>query len=135
MASSVITKAGYLTRIRLYSYSNCTSCKNAERVLREAGVAFEQRDLFGQPLSATELTTLFAKIGKTPGKMLPRRSIPYRSLGLADQDLDERGLINLMAEYPALIRRPIVVVGNAAVVGFDQTGLMQLLKETGESNT
>jgi Spx/MgsR family transcriptional regulator len=134
MASSVITKVGHLARIRLYSYSNCSSCKNAERVLREAGVAFEQRDLFGQPLSALEITTLFGKIGKTPGEMLSRRSVPYRSLGLADKDLDERGVIDLMAEHPALVRRPIIVVGNAVVVGFNRTALMQLLNETGESN-
>jgi regulatory protein spx len=135
MASSVITKVGHLARIRLYSYSNCSSCKNAERVLREAGDAFEQRDLFGQPLSALEITTLFAKIGKTPEEMLSRRSVPYRSLGLADKELNERGLIDLMAEYPALIRRPIIVIGNAAVVGFNRAALMQLLMETGEGNT
>jgi Spx/MgsR family transcriptional regulator len=112
-----------MSRVRLYLYSNCSSCKNAERLLAVHNVDVESRDLFRERLTAAELRALFAEIARSPAEMLSRRSIPYRQLELANANPGDDEILYLMAEYPALIRRPIVVAADGAQVGYTRSVL------------
>jgi len=109
--------------ITAYVYSRCSTCRTAESILQESDRPFTTRDLFKEPLDRAELDSLFKSIGKTPTEMLSTRSIPYRDLGLAEKNLDDAALLDLMSEYPALIRRPIVVIDGAAQIGLNQPAL------------
>ncbi|MEA2597713.1 MAG: hypothetical protein QOF01_4182 [Thermomicrobiales bacterium] len=117
-----------MVEFELYLYSGCSSCRNAEALIVRHGASVRKRDLFQSPLSANELMTLFARIGKSPQEMLAIRSRPYRELGLAARSLSEGEIVALMAEYPALVRRPIVVVvGERGEVGFNRAALERLV--------
>lgn len=120
-----------MSQIRLYLYSNCSSCKNAQQVLEERGVAFQARDLFRDKLSASELRALLTEIGRSPVEMLSRRSIPYRQMRLADVHLGDEEILDRMAEFPALIRRPILVAPGHALVGFNRTELEKVAQANG----
>ena len=74
-----------------------------------------------------ELQSLIERIGLTPSDLLSKRSRPYQGLGLADKQVTDDELLQLMAEHPALIRRPLIVRDRQAVVGFDQKGLARLI--------
>jgi ribosomal protein S18 acetylase RimI-like enzyme len=50
-----------------------------------------------------------------------------RQLGLADQDLDDDGLIRILVENPDLLQRPIVVRGRSAVLARPLENLELLL--------
>jgi regulatory protein spx len=116
-----------MVEFELYLYSGCSSCRNAEALIVRHGESVRKRDLFQTPLSANELMTLFARIGKSPQEMLATRSRPYRELGLAARSLSEGEIVALMAEYPALVRRPIVVGGERGEVGFNRAALERLV--------
>ena len=113
--------------IRIYLYAKCSSCRNAEAVLEEAGVAFERRDIFKDRLSPSEIRALLAEIGKSAFDVLSTRSIPYRELELADKPVDEGTLISLMAEHPGLLKRPIIVAGDTVQIGFSRPALQALV--------
>jgi arsenate reductase-like glutaredoxin family protein len=51
------------------------------------------------------------------------RSPKFKELGLNDQTLTDDDRLRLMVEYPQLIRRPLVAVGDELVVGFDAKAL------------
>ena len=85
-------------------------------MLDDNGVAYRYRDYRREPLDEGELRTLFAKLGKTPRDLLRRRDRAYRELDLTGDETDDR-LIQLMAEHPTLLERPIGVLGDRAVVG------------------
>jgi Spx/MgsR family transcriptional regulator len=91
------------------------------------GIDATKRDIFKDRLSAEELATLFSQIGMTPHQMIATRSRPYRDLGLADKNLTDAEIVELMAQYPALIRRPIVVTGRYSHVGFNRPALEELI--------
>jgi regulatory protein spx len=111
----------------IYTYANCTSCRNAEALATAHGIAATKRDIFKDPLSVDELSTLFARIGVAPSQMVATRSRPYRDLGLANQTLSDAQILELMAEYPALIRRPIVVSGSDSHVGFNRSAIDEII--------
>jgi hypothetical protein len=51
----------------------------------------------------------------------------YRKLKLADRDLSESEIIDLMVEHPDLTRRPIVEKGNRAILARPPERLKEIL--------
>ena len=96
-------------------------------MLAEHDVEHERRDYFGDPFTADELRTLLSSIGVQPSEIVSKRSRAYRELGLGDREVSEDELLNLMIEHPTLLRRPIVVKGNEAVIGFNKSKIEALI--------
>jgi Spx/MgsR family transcriptional regulator len=116
------------TSFEYYGYDNCTSCKNAEGMLKDAGVPYEKREYFKRRFTGDELRALFARVGVSPREMLSLRSRPYKNLGLADRELTDDEIFELMAEYPALIRRPLLIAGAEVQVGFNREKLGSMIE-------
>ena len=55
--------------------------------------------------------------------LLSKRSIRFRELGLAGRTFTDDELLHLLASEPKLLRRPILVDGERAVVGASQADL------------
>ena len=123
-----------MVQAELYSYDGCSSCRNAEALLNELGATVMKREFFKDRMSADEISALFARIGTTPKEMLATRSRPYRELGLDEQTPTDDEIVGLMAEYPALIRRPVVVVGDRGLSGFNRGAIQRLIIEAGEGD-
>jgi arsenate reductase (glutaredoxin) len=69
------------------------------------------------------------RVNFSPREILSTRSRPYKQLGLADRELTHDEILELMAEHPALIRRPLTVKGTKAVVGLDRNQLLELVSD------
>ena len=63
----------------------------------------------------------------TPHELLRKKETEYRDLKLADAKIDADLLIHAMAEHPILIERPIVVVGERAVLGRPPENVLEIL--------
>src|SRR5215203_2448473 len=85
--------------MEIFTYANCTSCRNAEALATKHGIETTKRDIFKERLSVEELNALFTRIGTSPRQMIATRSRPYRDLGLADKNLSDAEILVLMAEY------------------------------------
>ncbi len=79
------------------------------------GVSFEERDIFKDPFSETEIMELTEKIPLS--ELFSWRSPAFKAMGLEGESLDAKELIRLMATEPRLIRRPVVHIGETWVVG------------------
>ena len=56
-------------------------------------------------------------IGITPEGLVRKKEKVFKELGLAEQDLSDKEWINVLAENPKLIERPIVVHNGKAAIG------------------
>ena len=117
-----------MSRMRVYLYSNCSSCRQAEQVLRSAGVDYERRDIFSERLSAGELRDLFQELGMEPPELLSKRSTSYRQLKLAEQEPSDDALVQMMSEFPGLLRRPIIIAPDEVQIGFNRTALESMAR-------
>ncbi len=89
-------------------------------MLREKGVAFEETDL-NKKLTTAQLDSL---IGQRDYKMfLNSRNELYRERGMKENPPARAEALRLMAEYPNLIKRPILVRGDEIVLGFDEEAI------------
>ncbi|MBI4213073.1 MAG: hypothetical protein HY534_02080 [Chloroflexi bacterium] len=92
-------------------------------------MALKERDFFKQPLTEDELRGLLGP--RAPSEIFNWRSVTARKLGLSSQQgkLAEDDLLRLMVQEPGLIKRPLIVVGDELVAGFDKAArLSQLLR-------
>ncbi len=95
-------------------------------MLKERDIPFSYRDYKKQPLNVAELRALVAKLPNGMADALATRSRPNRTLGLAVGD-DPDTLLAHMAEHPTLLRRPIAVLGDRALVARPSERMLELV--------
>jgi len=94
--------------------------------LLKQGVELETRDLDKEPMTKTELDAL---IGSRDYKeFLNSRNELYRKRDMKNNPPSRTEAINLMAQTPNLIRRPVVIRGSSFVLGFDEVALKKISK-------
>lgn len=67
------------------------------------------------PLSESKLKMLIKKTGLRPFDVVRQKETEFKELGLSEETPDAE-LIKAMAEHPNLLQRPIVEVGDKAVL-------------------
>ena len=103
-------------KLTIYEKPTCTTCRKTVALLNERGIDFEDVNYYVHPLSAAKIAELLDKAGISPRELRRTREQAYKDLGLANSDHSEVELIELMAENPDLIQRPIAERGAKAVL-------------------
>ncbi|MFQ6013205.1 MAG: arsenate reductase family protein [Thermoplasmata archaeon] len=103
--------------ITAYVHKGCQTCRRATDYMEERAIPFEPVEIFDETPTDAEIRTLLRKLSLSARELLRPRDRRYRELGLKNRDLPEEELIRLMAENPGLIKRPILVRGDRAVLG------------------
>jgi Spx/MgsR family transcriptional regulator len=111
-------------RAQFLQKPGCTTCEKARKFMQRRGYQLQFRDLWKEPLSASELEKLIGDRDHT--EFLNKRSEVYRDKNLAENPPTRREAIRLMAKEPRLIRRPVILAGGRVVVGFDDKGRSHL---------
>ena len=114
-------------RVVVYEKRTCSKCRELAALLRERGVEFERVEFHVEGLSSEQLRSLLAKAGLSPADVLRTREPLAGELGL-DRDLPgDDELIELMAEHPVLVQRPIVERGERAVLARPVAKVLEIL--------
>lgn len=111
--------------ISVYMHPICTGCRNAQAWLDERQIPYERRDYYRDRFTREELAGILASAGLTPRDVLSKRARAYKEQ-VGERDLTDDQLLDLMIEEPTLLRRPLVVSGHEAVIGFERKGLVRV---------
>jgi arsenate reductase len=79
------------------------------------------------PFTADQLIDLLAKLLMRPRQLLRTSEAQYKALQLDDLNQTDSALIDAMIKHPQLIERPIVVIGDRAVIGRPPENILALL--------
>ena len=96
-------------------------------MLGATDAAVTERLYFKEKPTVEEVQALAAKLPGGARELLSTRSRKYKELGLAEQQLSDEQVIELLVQEPGLWRRPVVIHGDQVVIGFDQKRLEELL--------
>ena len=111
----------------LYGLDTCDTCKKARNWLTRAGVAHEFVDYRTHRVAPEVLKSWAKQLGGWD-KLINKASTTWRSLPEARKTpgSDPEWTL-LIKEYPALVKRPVVVQPDSAVsVGFSDNGFKAL---------
>ena len=107
--------------MRIYGLKACDTCRKAVKALEGAGHEAELVDIRATPLSAGDLARFLDAFGDA---LVNRRSTTWRGLGEAAR---ARPDADLLAEHPALIKRPVIEADGALYLGWDKAVQAKLL--------
>lgn len=98
-------------------------------MFRENNVDFEKVNYFIEPLSESKLRDLLKKADLKPFEILRKNDPVFKERNLsAETPPDE--IIKLIVENPGLLQRPIVEVGDRAVLARPVEKALELISET-----
>ena len=101
----------------IYGIRNCDTMKKARAFLDAKGVAYDFHDYKTTGVEPAKLKAWAKEVGWE--RLLNRAGTTFRKLPEADREgLTEAKALALMAEYPSLIKRPLLDTGKALLVGF-----------------
>lgn len=116
-----------MTDLTLYHNPRCSKSRGALELLEARGLTPTIIRYLETPPDATQLRDLLGKLGIGARQLLRSGEDEYKSLNLADDSLTDEQLIAAMAAHPKLIERPILVMGNKAVIGRPPENILELL--------
>jgi arsenate reductase len=114
-------------KITIYQKPTCTTCRQVHAALKESGVDFDAVDYYLDPIPKAKLKDLLRKMGMKPRDLLRTKEAIYRQLQLAERDLSDSEIIDLMVEHPDLIQRPIVEKGARAILARPAERLKEIM--------
>ncbi|HEX4925819.1 MAG TPA: Spx/MgsR family RNA polymerase-binding regulatory protein [Bdellovibrionales bacterium] len=110
--------------IRVYEYSNCSTCKQALKYLDSKKVPYEKIPIVEQPPSLAELRLMLDYLkaqGLSFKNLFNTSGQQYRELKVGDKikaGMTEQEALKLLAQNGKLIKRPFVLTGRNGTVGF-----------------
>ena len=114
-------------KIVVYQKPTCTTCRQVYTALKESGVDFQAVDYYLDPIPKAKLKQLLAKMGMKARDLLRTSEEVYKELKLAEKELSEAEIVDLMVKYPDLIQRPIVEKGDRAILARPAERLKEIL--------
>lgn len=103
--------------MKLYGIKNCDTMKKAMQWLADHQVAYEFIDYKKSGVVAERLPHWMSAAGSEV--LLNRRGLMWKKLTDAERDnVDADKAGRLMIAYPALIKRPVLEIGDEVLVGF-----------------
>jgi arsenate reductase len=107
---------------------SCSKCRGTRDLLGERGVDATYVHYLDDTPSRQEIVRVMGLLGVDDPRQMMRTGEPvYAELGLGDDGVDSERLIGAMVEHPILIERPIVVVGDRAVIARPPERVLDLI--------
>ncbi len=111
--------------IDLYGIPNCNTMKKARSWLDAHAIDYTFHNYKTEGISTDQLRSWAAAVGWE--LLLNRRGTTWRKLDAAQKEqIDAASAIDLMATYPSMIKRPVLVRGDHIEVGFSEAGYAAL---------
>ena len=104
----------------------CSTCRKARGWMLAEKAAFDEREINANPLSAKELDALIGK--RDYVAFLNTRNELYRERDMKTRKPSREESLKLMAAEPNLMKRPILVIGDERILGFDEAAFREALR-------
>lgn len=112
----------------MYHNPRCSKSRQTKDLLEKRGEKPQLVHYLDNPLSSDELIGVMKKLGKKGSEIVRFKESLAAELGLSSsEDKTDEEWAQILAEYPQLLERPIVVRGERAVVGRPPENVLELL--------
>ena len=112
----------------IYHNAACSKSTGALALLAERGIAAEVVDYLATPPTVADLRRLSRLLGVGPLGMMRTTDKPFAELGLSvDDPRSDDDWYGMIVRHPILLQRPIVVVGDRAIIARPAELVLRLL--------
>lgn len=109
----------------IYHNPRCSKSRQTLALLEENNTNITIVEYLKNPLTENEIKLILSKLNKAPIEMMRTKESEFTEQNL--KDADDETLIQAMVNTPKLIERPIVVKGDAAIIGRPPENVLTLI--------
>ena len=111
------------------NYPKCSTCKRAEKFLKENNVEFVNRNIVEENPTAEELSLWMDKSGLEPRKFFNTSGVLYREMNLKDKikTMSKEEMIEILSTNGMLVKRPLLVKEDIVLVGFKEENYKEII--------
>lgn len=117
--------------LRVYQYPKCSTCRSALRWLDAHSVSYESVDIVQSPPTTQLLAQVLQRSGLPLPKLFNTSGQAYRDGNFKQRlvTLSESEALAALAHDGKLIKRPLVIARDVALVGFDPKAYDAVLQQ------
>lgn len=117
-----------MSNIQIFHNPRCSKSRAALALLEERGLEPEVVAYLDNPPSRETLLGLLRMVGGEAAQFVRTTDAKFRDAGLSlASDADAEAVADLLSAHPEVMQRPIVVVGDRAVIARPPENLLELL--------
>ena len=118
-----------MNKATIYHNSRCSKSRATLAILEQHNIEIEEVHYLETPPSEETLKALCAMMKVEPFEIIRTGEALFKELGLSKQDVksDDEWLA-ILVENPRLIERPIVQVGDRAVIGRPPENVLSIIE-------
>ena len=111
------------------NYPKCSTCKKAEKFLKENNIEFINRNIVEENPSAEELALWMEKSGLEPRNFFNTSGVLYREMNLKDKikTMSKEEMIEILSTNGMLVKRPLLVMDDKVLVGFKEENYKEII--------
>ncbi len=111
----------------IWHYPRCSKSRKTLALLRDAEVDVQVRHYLDDPPSVDELTEAVDQLGIPADKLVRTKEDRYAELDVDEEAMNTHDWLQLLADNPKLIQRPIVFTSRGAAVGRPPEAVHEIL--------
>ena len=110
-------------------YPKCSTCQKAKKWLDEHNIEYTERHIVEDNPTYDELKKWYVTSGLPLKKFFNTSGLLYKEMNLKDKlsNMSEKEQLELLATNGMLVKRPLIVIGDAVLVGFKETEWIEKL--------
>lgn len=113
--------------VTIYHNPRCSKSRQTLALLEEQGIQPQIILYLETPPDASTIKTLLEQLKLSPRELMRKGEAEYKENNLKDSTLSNSELIHMIAKYPKLIERPIVVSKGKARIGRPPESVLEIL--------
>lgn len=118
-----------MSEFTIYHNPRCTKSRQTLQLLRDQGVEPDVVEYLNDPPTRTQLRQIVRALGIPARDLIRRKEKLFAEVGDADARYSDTAAVNLLAEHPRLIERPIVVRDDKAAIGRPPENVLELMDQ------
>ena len=110
----------------IYHNPRCRKSRETLQILKDKNVKFKIIEYLKNNLSKTQLESLITKLDIEPISLVRRNEQLWKD-NFKNKDLTGNEIIQILADNPKLIERPIVESNNKAIIGRPPENILKII--------
>lgn len=112
-------------------YPKCSTCKKAEKWLKENKIEYEKRNIVEENPNKEELKKWIKQSGKEIKKFFNTSGLKYKELNLKEKlaKIEDEEKIDLLSSDGMLVKRPLLITEKEILIGFKEQEWNEKLKK------
>ncbi|DAB28280.1 MAG: arsenate reductase (glutaredoxin) [Sulfurimonas sp. RIFOXYD12_FULL_33_39] len=117
-----------MSKLKIWHNPKCSKSREAKSMLEDKNQEFEVFEYLKEDITKDELKNIIKMLCISDiREMLRTKEDEYKELGIAEKNLSQEEIMDIVLKHPKLIERPIIIKGSKAVIARPMERLAELI--------